>query len=329
MAKIAQNLLELIGNTPLVQLSRFAQTEGLNARILAKVESFNPLGSVKDRVGYALIADAEEKGLINRDTLIIEPTSGNTGIGLAYTAAIKGYRLILTMPESMSRERRSLLKALGAELVLTPAAKGMQGAIDRAKELREEHPNSYIPGQFTNPANAEAHRRTTAQEILRDMDGKVDYFVSAIGTGGTITGIGEVLKAHDPETRVVAVEPAASPVLSGGKPGPHKIQGIGAGFVPEVLNTEIYDEIITVENDDAFSAARLASQTEGLLVGISSAQRCMPQKCSPNDRRMQARQSLCCCQIRGSVTSPQSCLIRIKRERIKRTPHGIFRAGVL
>ena len=270
MAKIAQNLLELIGNTPLVQLSRFAQTEGLNARILAKVESFNPLGSVKDRVGYALIADAEEKGLINRDTLIIEPTSGNTGIGLAYTAAIKGYRLILTMPESMSRERRSLLKALGAELVLTPPAKGMQGAIDRAKELREEHPNSYIPGQFTNPANAEAHRRTTAQEILRDMDGKVDYFVSAIGTGGTITGIGEVLKAHDPETRVVAVEPAASPVLSGGKPGPHKIQGIGAGFVPEVLNTEIYDEIITVENDDAFSAARLASQTEGLLVGISS-----------------------------------------------------------
>ena len=270
MAKIAQNLLELIGNTPLVQLSRFAQTEGLNARILAKVESFNPLGSVKDRVGYALIADAEEKGLINRDTLIIEPTSGNTGIGLAYTAAIKGYRLILTMPESMSRERRSLLKALGAELVLTPAAKGMQGAIDRAQELREEHPNSYIPGQFTNPANAEAHRRTTAQEILRDMDGKVDYFVSAIGTGGTITGIGEVLKAHDPETRVVAVEPAASPVLSGGKPGPHKIQGIGAGFVPEVLNTEIYDEIITVENDDAFSAARLASQTEGLLVGISS-----------------------------------------------------------
>lgn len=221
-------------------------------------------------MGYALIADAEEKGLINRDTLIIEPTSGNTGIGLAYTAAIKGYRLILTMPESMSRERRSLLKALGAELVLTPAAKGMQGAIDRAKELREEHPNSYIPGQFTNPANAEAHRRTTAQEILRDMDGKVDYFVSAIGTGGTITGIGEVLKAHDPETRVVAVEPAASPVLSGGKPGPHKIQGIGAGFVPEVLNTEIYDEIITVENDDAFSAARLASQTEGLLVGISS-----------------------------------------------------------
>ncbi|MBS6702433.1 MAG: cysteine synthase A [Clostridiales bacterium] len=270
MAKIAKSLLELIGNTPLVQLDRFAQKEGLNARILAKVESFNPLGSVKDRVGYALIADAEEKGLIDSDTLIIEPTSGNTGIGLAYTAAIKGYRLILTMPESMSRERRSLLKALGAELVLTPAAKGMQGAIDKAEELRAEHANSYIPGQFTNPANAEAHRRTTAQEILRDMDGMVDFFVSAIGTGGTITGIGEVLKAHDPETRVIAVEPAASPVLSGGKPGPHKIQGIGAGFVPEVLNTKIYDEIITVENDDAFAAARLASQTEGLLVGISS-----------------------------------------------------------
>ena len=270
MAKIAKSLLELIGNTPLVQLDRFAQKEGLNARILAKVESFNPLGSVKDRVGYALIADAEEKGLIDSDTLIIEPTSGNTGIGLAYTAAIKGYRLILTMPESMSRERRSLLKALGAELVLTPAAKGMQGAIDKAEELRAEHANSYIPGQFTNPANAEAHRRTTAQEILRDLDGMVDFFVSAIGTGGTITGIGEVLKAHDPETRVIAVEPAASPVLSGGKPGPHKIQGIGAGFVPEVLNTKIYDEIITVENDDAFAAARLASQTEGLLVGISS-----------------------------------------------------------
>ena len=270
MEKIAKSLLELIGNTPLVQLDRFAQKEGLNARILAKVESFNPLGSVKDRVGYALIADAEEKGLIDSDTLIIEPTSGNTGIGLAYTAAIKGYRLILTMPESMSRERRSLLKALGAELVLTPAAKGMQGAIDKAEELRAEHANSYIPGQFTNPANAEAHRRTTAQEILRDMDGTVDFFVSAIGTGGTITGIGEVLIAHDPETRVIAVEPAASPVLSGGKPGPHKIQGIGAGFVPEVLNTKIYDEIITVENDDAFAAARLASQTEGLLVGISS-----------------------------------------------------------
>lgn len=270
MAKIAKNLLELIGNTPLVQLDRFAREEKLNARILAKVESFNPLGSVKDRIGYALIADAEENGLISKDTLIIEPTSGNTGIGLAYTAAIKGYRLILTMPESMSRERRSLLKALGAELVLTPAAKGMQGAIDKANELKAEHPDSYIPGQFVNPANAGAHRRTTAQEILRDMDGKVDFFVSAIGTGGTITGVGEVLKAHDPSTRVIAVEPAASPVLSGGKPGPHKIQGIGAGFVPKVLNTEIYDEIIPVENDDAFAASRLASRTEGLLVGISS-----------------------------------------------------------
>lgn len=270
MAKIAKSLLELIGNTPLVELSRFAREEGLNARILAKVESFNPLGSVKDRVGYALITDAEEKGLVNKDTLIIEPTSGNTGIGLAYTAAIKGYRLILTMPESMSRERRSLLQALGAELVLTPAAEGMQGAINKAEALRAAHPNAYIPGQFTNPANAEAHRRTTAREILRDMDGRVDYFVSAIGTGGTITGVGEALKAHDPSTRVVAVEPAASPVLSGGKPGPHKIQGIGAGFVPEVLNTGVYDEIITVENGDAFAAARLASQTEGLLVGISS-----------------------------------------------------------
>ncbi|MCI6400223.1 MAG: cysteine synthase A [Candidatus Fimivicinus sp.] len=270
MSKIAKSLLELIGNTPLVQLDRFTQAEGLNARIIAKVESFNPLGSVKDRVGYALITDAEEKGLINKDTLIIEPTSGNTGIGLAYVAAIKGYRLILTMPESMSQERRSLLKALGAELILTPAAQGMKGAIDKANELKAEHPNSYIPGQFVNPANAEAHRRTTAQEILRDMDGRVDFFVSAVGTGGTITGIGEVLKAHDPSTRVIAVEPTASPVLSGGKPGPHKIQGIGAGFVPEVLNTKVYDEIITVENDAAFAASRLASRTEGLLVGISS-----------------------------------------------------------
>lgn len=270
MSKIAKSLLELIGNTPLVQMDRFTQAEGLDARIIAKVESFNPLGSVKDRVGYALITDAEEKGLINKDTLIIEPTSGNTGIGLAYVAAIKGYRLILTMPESMSQERRSLLKALGAELILTPAAKGMKGAIDKANELKAEHPNSYIPGQFVNPANAEAHRRTTAQEILRDMDGRVDFFVSAVGTGGTITGIGEVLKAHDPSTRVIAVEPTASPVLSGGKPGPHKIQGIGAGFVPEVLNTKVYDEIITVENDAAFAASRLASRTEGLLVGISS-----------------------------------------------------------
>lgn len=270
MAKIAKSLLELIGNTPLVQLDRFAQREGLNARILAKAERFNPLGSVKDRVGYALLADAEEKGLINSDTVIIEPTSGNTGIGLACTAAIRGYRLILTMPESMSRERRSLLQALGAELVLTPAAQGMRGAIDRANALKEEHPNSYLPGQFTNPANAEAHRRTTAQEILRDMDGRVDFFVSAIGTGGTITGVGEALKAHDPATRVIAVEPAASPVLSGGRPGSHKLQGIGAGFVPEALNTDIYDEIITVENDDAFAAARLAAKTEGLLVGISS-----------------------------------------------------------
>ena len=270
MAKIAENLLELIGNTPLVQLSRFTQKEGLAARIIAKVESFNPLGSVKDRVGYALITDAEEKGLLNPDTLIIEPTSGNTGIGLAYTAAIKGYRLILTMPESMSQERRSLLKALGAELVLTPAAQGMQGAIDKAEALHRENQNSYIPGQFVNPANAEAHRRTTAQEILRDMDGRVDYFVATVGTGGTITGIGEALKAHDPATRVIAVEPAASPVLSGGQPGPHKIQGIGAGFVPQVLNTGVYDEVIPIENDDAFAAAREASHTEGLLVGISS-----------------------------------------------------------
>ena len=270
MSNIYTSADQLIGNTPLLELTHLEEAYGLKAAILAKLEYLNPAGSVKDRIAKAMIDDAEQKGLLKKGSVIIEPTSGNTGIGLAYTAAIKGYRLILTMPESMSRERRSLLKALGAELVLTPAAKGMQGAIDKAEELRAEHANSYIPGQFTNPANAEAHRHTTAQEILRDMDGTVDFFVSAIGTGGTITGIGEVLKAHDPETRVIAVEPAASPVLSGGKPGPHKIQGIGAGFVPEVLNTKIYDEIITVENDDAFAAARLASQTEGLLVGISS-----------------------------------------------------------
>ena len=270
MAKIAQNLLELIGNTPLVQLSRFAQTEGLNARILAKVESFNPLGSVKDRVGYALIADAEEKGLINRDTLIIEPTSGNTGIGLAYTAAIKGYRLILTMPESMSRERRSLLKALGAELVLTEGAKGMKGAIAKADELAKEIPNSFVPGQFVNPSNPKAHIETTGPEIYEDTDGKVDYFVAGVGTGGTITGVGQYLKRKVPSVKVVAVEPASSPVLSQGVAGAHKIQGIGAGFVPDVLDTKVYDEIIPVENDDAFALGKEMGRSEGVLVGISS-----------------------------------------------------------
>lgn len=323
MAKIAQNLLELIGNTPLVQLSRFAQTEGLNARILAKVESFNPLGSVKDRVGYALIADAEEKGLINRDTLIIEPTSGNTGIGLAYTAAIKGYRLILTMPESMSRERRSLLKALGAELVLTPAAKGMQGAIDRAKELREEHPNSYIPGQFTNPANAEAHRRTTAQEILRDMDGKVDYFVSAIGTGGTITGIGEVLKAHDPERALSPWSPPLRQCSPAESRGRIKFRVLARALCQRCSIRRFMMKLLRLKMTTPFPPPAWPPKRKACWLESRRAQRCMPQKCLPNDRRMQARQSLCCCQIRGSVTSPQSCLIRIKRERIKRTPHGI------
>ena len=270
MAKIAQNLLELIGNTPLVQLSRFAQTEGLNARILAKVESFNPLGSVKDRVGYALIADAEEKGLINRDTLIIEPTSGNTGIGLAYTAAIKGYRLILTMPESMSVERRNLLKAYSAELVLTPAAEGMAGAVKRAEELAAATPKSFIPAQFDNPANPEAHYLTTGPELWRDTDGCVDLFVAGIGTGGTFSGTGRYLKEKNPNVKLVAVEPAGSPLLSGGKAGPHGLMGIGANFIPKNMDVSLIDEIICVREEDAYAAGRDMVACEGVLVGITA-----------------------------------------------------------
>ena len=270
MAKIAQNLLELIGNTPLVQLSRFAQTEGLNARILAKVESFNPLGSVKDRVGYALIADAEEKGLINRDTLIIEPTSGNTGIGLAAVATAKGYKAILTLPDTMSVERRNLLKAYGAELVLTEGAKGMKGAIAKAEELEKEIDGAVILGQFDNPANPAIHKATTGPEIWKQTDGKVDIFIAGVGTGGTITGVGEYLKEQNPNVKIVAVEPATSPVLSTGKSGSHKIQGIGAGFVPKVLNTDVYDEILPIENEDAFAEGKTFAVSEGILVGISS-----------------------------------------------------------
>ena len=246
--KIAKKLTDLIGHTPLLELSNYEKKHALEATLIAKVESFNPLSSVKDRVGFALIQDAEERGLVNQDTTIIEPTSGNTGVGLAFVAASRGYRLILTMPETMSLERRRLVSALGAELVLTEGAAGMKGAIAKAEELAKEIPNSFIPGQFTNPANPAAHRAATAQEIWEDTDGKIDLFVAGIGTGGTITGTGEGLKAHNPGIRIVGVEPASSPVISQGKAGPHKIQGIGAGFVPDILNTDILDEVLTVTN---------------------------------------------------------------------------------
>ncbi len=251
-------------------LAKYSRAEGVEARLIAKLEYFNPAGSVKDRIGYAMIRDAEEKGLINKDTVIIEPTSGNTGIALAFAAAAKGYRLIITLPENFSMERRMMMKALGAELVLTPANEGMNGAIKKAMELAEEIPNSFIPQQFENPANPEIHRKTTAEEIWRDTGGKVDIFVAGVGTGGTLTGVGEVLKSRNSYIKVVAVEPADSPVLSGGKRGPHKIQGIGAGFVPKVLNTDIIDEVLPVKNDDAYQASRKLARLEGLMVGISS-----------------------------------------------------------
>lgn len=270
MAKTAKNLTELIGNTPLLELNNYSEFKGIQAKLIAKLEYFNPLGSVKDRIGYAMIQDAEDSGKINKETVIIEPTSGNTGIALAFVAAAKKYRLILTMPDSFSIERRSLLKALGAELVLTPGAEGMKGAIKKAEELAAEIDNSFTPQQFKNPANPAVHRKTTAEEIWRDTDGKVDIYVGGVGTGGTITGVGEVLKERNPNIKIVAVEPFDSPVLSGGKPGPHKIQGIGPGFVPDVFNRGIVDEIFTVKNEDAFAASRALAKTEGLLVGISS-----------------------------------------------------------
>lgn len=270
MAGIAKNLTELIGNTPMLELNNYSNYEGLEAKIIAKLEYYNPAGSVKDRIGLAMINDAEKKGLINKYTVIIEPTSGNTGVALAFVAAVKGYRIIITLPDNFSVERRNLMKALGAELVLTPAQEGMSGAIQKAKELAKEIPNSFIPQQFENPANPEIHRKTTAEEIWRDTEGRVDIFVAGVGTGGTLTGVGEVLKSKDKNIKVIAVEPADSPVLSGGLKGPHKIQGIGAGFIPKVLNTEIIDEVFQVKNEEAYQTSKKLSSLEGLLVGISS-----------------------------------------------------------
>ena len=268
MTKIAQNITDLVGKTPLVKINRLVKEDA--AELVAKLEFFNPAGSVKDRIALNMIEDAERKGILTKDSIIVEPTSGNTGVGLAFVAAVKGYKLILTMPESMSIERRKLLKKFGAELVLTPAAGGMKAAIAKAVEIAAENPNSFIPQQFKNPANPEVHRTTTAEEIWNDTDGKVDVFVSGIGTGGTITGVGEVLKQRNPNVKIIAVEPEASPILSGGQPGPHKIQGIGAGFVPDVLNTSVYDEVIKGSNEDAIETAHLAATQEGILCGYSS-----------------------------------------------------------
>ncbi len=270
MTNIYKNLTDLIGKTPLLELSNYNTDKELKATILAKLEYFNPAGSVKDRIAKAMIEDAESKGLLNKDSTIIEPTSGNTGIGLASVAAAKGYKIILTMPETMSMERRNLLKAYGAELVLTEGSKGMKGAIARAAEIAAETPNSFVPGQFVNPVNPLVHKKTTGPEIWEDTDGKVDIFVAGVGTGGTISGVGEYLKSQNPNIKIVAVEPFDSPVLSEGVAGPHKIQGIGAGFVPDTLNTKIYDEVIKVQNDEAFVTGREIAKSEGLLIGISS-----------------------------------------------------------
>ena len=270
MAKIAKQLTELVGNTPLLELKNFNEKKDLQATIIAKLEYFNPAGSVKDRVALAMIEDAEAKGILQPGATIIEPTSGNTGVGLAFVSSAKGYHLILTMPDTMSIERRNLLKALGAKVVLTPGAEGMKGAIAKAEELQASTPGSWIPQQFKNPANPAIHVKTTGEEIWRDTDGKVDVFVAGVGTGGTVSGVGFTLKQHNPQVKVVAVEPASSPVLSGGKSGPHKIQGIGAGFVPDNFNAAVIDEVLTIENDEAILASRQVAQSEGLLVGISS-----------------------------------------------------------
>ncbi len=270
MGKIVKNITELVGNTPLLEIAKFSEKNKAGATILTKLEYFNPAGSVKDRIGLGMIVDAEEKGLIKEGTVIIEPTSGNTGIGLAFVAAAKGYRLILTMPETMSVERRTLVKAYGAEIVLTPGGLGMQGAVDKANELAKEIPNSFIPQQFSNPANVKVHIETTAEEIWKDTDGKVDIFIAGVGTGGTVSGVGTVLKQRKPEVQIIAVEPFDSPLLSEGKAGPHKIQGIGANFVPEILNRSVIDEIFKVKNEDAFEKTKELARVEGILVGISS-----------------------------------------------------------
>lgn len=269
MTKIAKKLTDLIGNTPLLELSNYEKNHNIDAKIIAKLEYFNPASSVKDRIAFAMITDAEEKGILKADSVIIEPTSGNTGIGLAFVAAAKGYKLTLTMPETMSIERRNLLKALGANIVLTPGPEGMKGAIAKAVELKESTPNGIILQQFENPANPAIHRTTTAEEIWRDTDGQVDIFVAGVGTGGTVSGVGEVLKKRNPNVKIVAVEPTDSPVLSGGKPGPHKIQGIGAGFIPKTYDASVVDEVIQVKNDDAILTSRILAREEGLLVGIS------------------------------------------------------------
>lgn len=270
MAKIYESIAELIGQTPLLKAQRFAKSENLTSTILAKLEYFNPAGSVKDRIAKAILDEAEEKGLLNKDSIIVEPTSGNTGIGLASLAAARGYKIILTMPETMSIERRNLLKAYGADLVLTEGALGMKGAIARALEIKEENPNAFMPSQFTNPANPAIHYKTTGPEIWNDTDGKIDIFIAGIGTGGTISGVGKFLKEQNPNIQIIAIEPTDSPVLSKGQAGSHRIQGIGPGFVPETLNTEIYDEIITITNDEAFKYGKKFSQVEGVLIGISS-----------------------------------------------------------
>ncbi|WP_294359648.1 cysteine synthase A [uncultured Clostridium sp.] len=268
--KIAKNYIELVGKTPLLELGRFSKNNKLNGKIIAKLEEYNPTGSVKDRIALAMVEDAEKKGLLKEDSVIIEPTSGNTGIGLAFVGAVKGYRIILTMPETMSVERRKILKAYGAELVLTPGSEGMKGAIKKAEELGKEIPNAFIPQQFTNPSNPEYHKKTTGVEIWEDTDGKVDVVIAGVGTGGTISGIGEYLKSKNPNVKVIAVEPKDSPVLSGGKPGSHKIQGIGAGFVPDNFYKHVIDEIIQVSNEDAFKTVKELAKTEGVLAGISS-----------------------------------------------------------
>ncbi|MCF6153903.1 MAG: cysteine synthase A [Candidatus Brocadia sp.] len=268
MARIYEDITKTIGNTPLVKLNHV--TKGLEATVVAKMESFNPMASVKDRIGIAMIEASEKAGLINKSTVIVEPTSGNTGIALAFVAAAKGYKLVLTMPDTMSTERRDLLKAFGAEIILTPGAEGMKGAINKAEELLKNTPNSFMPQQFKNPANPEIHRKTTAEEIWNDTDGRIDIFVGGVGTGGTITGVGEIIKNRKPSLKVIAVEPTDSPVLSGGKPGPHKIQGLGAGFIPDILNMKVIDEIITVKNEQAFAVARQLARHEGILAGISS-----------------------------------------------------------